>query len=343
MKKFKLQLSGFDIAMLVAFVVIGLLGGGAWWYLSGQLQQAQADAKAASDALQANSTKGADVKYVVSNPNLKALQDDDALLKAQIDPLIKTYLLGKNNTLPSVDREDPVAWKHRLDNDVSELNTLAKTHAVTVPPSYYFGFSRYLNSNPNDEQTTVLRKQLLAIKTLTTIMINAGVNSIDAIQRTYEEDPHAPGESSMPGTSGESDHLNGFAATAQGNMYTAYPFEFTFQTESENLRTVVDDVIKAPYVFVIRTLTVKNSAGDSPRKDDLDKMSAPDGSAVPANPSDPNATNTPAATRGPQYLFGSSTLQVKARIDLIEWTIKSADDATNAAAATPPKPGAHHP
>jgi hypothetical protein len=141
----------------------------------------------------------------------------------------------------------------------------------------------------------------------------------------------------MPSTT-ESDHLSGYATTALGNAYTAYPFEFTFKTETENLRKVIDDVLKAPYVFVVRTITVKNSVPGSPRKEDLDKMAA-----VPAGNPDPNATNAPASTVGPQYLFGSSTLQVQARIDMIEWMVKSADDATNTMAATPPRPAAHHP
>ncbi len=36
MKKF----SRFDLAVIIAFVVIALLGGGAWYYLSGQLDAA---------------------------------------------------------------------------------------------------------------------------------------------------------------------------------------------------------------------------------------------------------------------------------------------------------------
>ena len=42
MNRFKVQLSKFDIGMIIAFAVVGLLGGTAWWFLSGQLQTAQA-------------------------------------------------------------------------------------------------------------------------------------------------------------------------------------------------------------------------------------------------------------------------------------------------------------
>ena len=39
----KLPISKFDLVMIIVFVVIGLLGGGAWYYLSQQLTQAQQD------------------------------------------------------------------------------------------------------------------------------------------------------------------------------------------------------------------------------------------------------------------------------------------------------------
>ena len=42
MKK-QFKLSGFDLGIVIAFVVVTLLGGGAWWYLSGELTDAQTD------------------------------------------------------------------------------------------------------------------------------------------------------------------------------------------------------------------------------------------------------------------------------------------------------------
>ena len=39
----KLKLSGFDLGIIIAFAVLTLLGGGAWWYLSSGLQTATDD------------------------------------------------------------------------------------------------------------------------------------------------------------------------------------------------------------------------------------------------------------------------------------------------------------
>ncbi|MGA9702253.1 hypothetical protein, partial [Pseudomonas sp.] len=137
----KLNLSGFDLGVIIAAVVIALLGGGAWWYLSGALQDAQTDvtnAKADFDKYSTNHN------IVVGASNGKALQANIDLLKAQLDPLIRAELQPKENKLRSIEKEDPVAWKHDLDDEVQRLKSAAQTRRVNLPPNFYFGFSRYL-------------------------------------------------------------------------------------------------------------------------------------------------------------------------------------------------------
>jgi hypothetical protein len=310
----KLKLSGFDLGVIIAFVLVTLLGGGGWWYLSSALQDAQAEVAAAKADFDKYSKKS---NVVVSPPNEKALEVNIDLLKSHLDPLIEARLLPKENKLRTIEKEDPVEWKHDLDDDVHRLNTAAKAHVVTVPPNFYFGFSRYLNQSPSDEQTAVLKKQLVGVEQLATILINAPVKGIQAIRRTYEEDPHTGGGAS-PGMTPEGDHLGGYALTAPGNAYTAYPFEIDFETTSENLRTVIDNLVQSPYVFVVRTLSIQNTRPNSPLLNDLDKLAATpaDSSVISSSPGEVAAAAPP---KGPQFLFGNSTLKVKIRIDMIEW------------------------
>jgi hypothetical protein len=314
MKKFKISLSRFDLGFIIAFVVLTLMGVGAWWYLSGALQDAQAACSSAKADFDKNASNP---KYhvVVSPANLKILQTDIDQIHAQLDPLIKTKLLPKDNKLTTIDKEDPVAWKHDLDDEVQRLTATAKTRAVSLPPNFYFGFSRYLSQSPSDEQTPVLSKQLLGIDAIANILINAPVKGIKAIRRTYEEDPRANG--GFPASSDE-DNLEGYSVTAPGNAYTAYPFEVDFETTSENMRTVIDSLIQSPYIFVVRTLTITNSSPNSPKIDSLAALAGPPpNSVIDTSPGEVASTAPP--VKGPQYLFGNSTLSVKARIDLIEW------------------------
>jgi len=325
------KLSGFDLGVIIAFVVVALLGSGAWWYLSGELQAAQDDVKNAYSDFQKYSTK---YNIVVSPSNGKTLQANIDLLKAQLDPLIPAKLLPKENKLRSIAKEDPVAWKHDLDEEVHRLNSAAKLHGVTVKPNFYYGFSRYLSQNPNDEQTAVLSKQLVGVDQLATILINAPVKSIQAVLRTYEENPHTDAGNAS-GPTAEKDRLVGYSFNAAGNVYIAYPFEVDFETTSEKLRDIINNLIQSPYLFVIRTLSIENSIPNSPLLNDLDKLAGTtDSSVVATSPGEVAATTS---TKGPQYFFGNSTLKIKARIDMIEWKAEVSEATPGSAHDEPHK------
>src|SRR5882762_2462909 len=141
------KLSAFDLGMIIAFVVVSLIGVGAWWYLSGELQTAEDDVRSAHTDFDKYSSKG---DLVVNKSNVDMLHDNRDLIKVQLDPLIPAKLTPKGNKLASIEKEDPVAWKHRLDDEVKQLTAEAQLHGVALPPSFYFAFSRYLNQNPGD-------------------------------------------------------------------------------------------------------------------------------------------------------------------------------------------------
>ncbi len=331
----KLKISGFDLGVIIAFAVITVIGGGAWWYFSGALSDAQADvtvAKADFDKVAAVSTSPS-TKLVVSERNVKTLQTNIDAIKTQLVPVIQAQFKSKDNKLSLLRQEDPVAWKHDLDDLVHRLNAAAKGKNVTVPANYYFSFNRYLNASPNDGQTLVLSKQMLGVEQLADVLINAQVKSITAIRRTYEEDTHSGAAAGVSSEGGGGDHLPGYAFTAPGNVYVAYPFEVEFETNVENLRNVLSSLIQSPYVFIVRSLSVKNSAPNSPAINSLDQMAGtPPSSVVDTSPGEVAATTS---TRGPQYLFGNSTLTIKMRVDMIEWTADPAAMADNS--ATPAK------
>jgi hypothetical protein len=327
------KLSGFDLGIVIAFGVVTLLGAGTWYYLTQyMLQPAQDDVKTADATLNQYSTK---YDVVVSAYNSKILQANIDLLVSQLNPLIKSTFLPKENRIPSMGREDPVAWKSDLDNDVAALTALAKTRGVSLPPNFYFGFSRYLSQSPNDDQTAVLSKQLQSVVQITTILFNARVKGVTAIRRTWEEDPHTVASGGGNTTNVDSDRLSGFAVTAPANAYVAYPFEFDFETTSENLRPILNGLLQPPYVFVLRSISIQNSAVDSPRENDLERMAGtPAASMIDSSPGEVAAITS---TKGPQYLFGNSTLKVHARIDMIEWTGGTLDTSAKPIGAVPPK------
>ncbi|MCE0521430.1 MAG: Amuc_1100 family pilus-like protein [Methylacidiphilales bacterium] len=309
------KLSRFDLGIIIAFAVVTLLGGGAWWYLSGQLQAAVQDVTQAKADFDKYSTKN---DVVVSPANETTLHLNIDVLKAQLRPLIQSKLQPKENKLRSIEKEDPVAWKHDLDDEVQRLNAAATQQHVAVPHNFYFGFSRYISQNPGDEQTAVLSKQLVGIEQLATILINAPVTSIKAIRRTYEEEPRAAANAPLERTT-DADRLPGNSQNAAGDVYTAYPFEVDFEATPESLRPIINSLIQSPYLFVVRTLTIHNSKSTSPHFDALDKMAGPPPAPVVETSPGDVAAAASTTTVGPQYLFGDATIKVTARIDMIEW------------------------
>ena len=318
------KLSGFDLAMIIAFVVIGLLGGGAWWYLSGQLTTAQADVSAAASDFEKYSSKEV---YLPTSTNEKTLQSDIDLVKGVLDPLIQSKLQSTNNKILSVTKEDTVAWKHDLDDRVTRLNAAAKLHGVTVPPNFYYSFSRYLNTNPGDEKTVVLTKQLLGIEEIANILINAPVKGIQTVRRTYEEDESSGNTNGTNASRTDKDGLGGHAMSTGDGTYTDYPFEIEFEATSDTLRKVVNDLLQSPYVFVIRIVTIQNSRLTSPQISDLDRLAGPSNSASVADSSPGAVAANAKSVQGPQFLFGGETLHVKLRISMIEWKGVAAETA----------------
>jgi hypothetical protein len=315
------KLSKFDIGMIIAFVVVALLGGAGWWWLSGELETAQGEAQNAAGQFDTYSKKEV---YLPTRSNLTTLQNNISLMTAQLDPLVKSTLQSPKNGLADIQQLDTVAWKHSLDDEVSRLNAAAKTHGISVPDGFYYGFSRYLNTNPNQDATTVLEKQQLAIGAISDILINAPVRSIVTVARTYEEDGDAASSPGLPSRSGQAggSQLGGHSVDSPGGVYTAYPFEFEFDADTESLRAVVNGLMKADYVFVIRSVMVQNERLDSPKTTDLPQMAGVNGDSQPSlinsSPGAVAATQ-PVPTVGLQYLFGDEALHVRMRIDLIDW------------------------
>jgi uncharacterized membrane protein YgcG len=312
------KLSTFDIVMIVLFVVVGLLGGGAWYYFSGQLAATQQTvASASSDFAQYSSRE----VYLPTANNVKTVQASIDLIHAQLDPIIKNQLQNPGDKLPDTAKEDTdtVKWKQHLDEEVGRLNNAAKTHGVAVPDNFYYGFSRYLSTNPANDQIVVLSKQLLGVVEMANIFINAPVRSIATFRRTYEEDPPTaagPGSSSAS-LAANASMLPGHSTSAPGDVYTAYPFEIEFESDTTSLRKVIDGLLKSPYIFVVRSVVLQNDKTVSPQVGDLDKMMGNNQPGV--TDSSPGTVGIDKSSLPPQWLFGKELLHIKIRVDMIEW------------------------
>lgn len=306
------KLSKFEIGMIVAFVVVTGAGIGGYVYTSGLVETAKADLTTANGELQ----KLVKQRYLPSDANIKMLEGNVAALKAALKPIQEQILKSPENKLGQMQPQNPVTWKNSdLDQTVQRLTALAKGHRVALPTDYYFGFSRYQKSNPSEQATLTLGKQLYGVEQLATKLFESGdggsVIALRSIRRTFDEDPAAAQGGGADG--GES--LRGTSQLGAGKLYRVYPFEVEFVGTTNGLRTYLNSLFKTPALFVVRSLQITNSKIESPKVGDLGK-----------------GTNEKA---GRDFVFGGEQLTVLVRVDMIEWL---GTQGAEAAAAAPAKP-----
>jgi len=338
------NLSRFDLAMIIAFVIVALLGGAGWWWLSGQLQNEQADASAAAETFDQYSKKEV---FLPTKSNVATLRKNIDIMTRQLDPLVQNRLQSPKNALKDVHSVDTVDWKHDLDDQVAKLNAAAATHGIVVPKNFYYGFSRYLDTNPTEEATAVLKRQQIGIGALANILINAPVKEIILVQRSAEEDAaagdNAFGQRASNSSTPPADILpSQRSVEAPGGVYTAYPFELEFDADTESLRNVVNQIMQSDYVFVIRSVLIQNQRLDSPKVSDLDHMAGvtDQPSIIGSSPGAVAQQSSP--TIGIQYLFGDETLHVRMMVDLIDWHGMSASTSETPARTPGGRNGRHH-
>jgi len=306
------KLSKFEIGMIAAFVVVTGAGIGGYIYTSGLVETSKADLTNANAELQ----KLVKQRYLPSDANIKMLEGNVSSLSAALKPIQEQILKSPENKLGQMQAQNPVTWKNSdLDQTVQRLTALAKGRRVALPTDYYFGFSRYQKSNPSEQATLTLGKQLYGVEQLATKLFESGdggsVVALRSIRRTFDEDATA----AQGGGADGGEALRGTSQLGSGKLYRVYPFEVEFVGTTSGLRAYLNSLFKTPVLFVVRSLQVTNSKIESPKVGDLGKGS-----------------NEKA---GRDFVFGGEQLTVLVRVDMIEWL---GSQGAEAAAAAPAKP-----
>ena len=318
MKKF----STFDIVMIVLFVLISGAGFGILYYYQTVLWDKQSQIAGKQSIIDQSVTMG----YTPSVDSIKKVDNDIALVHSEVDPIIESKLKPGAKNLSAMKSESATDWRQHLDVVVTTLKNNAKASHVEFPdnPQFYFGFSRFLNSNPRDNQTATLNKQLYAIQTLAQKAIDLKFRGISGFKRTFDEDQSNGG--GIPST-GDKDFLAGYSQSSKSGTYHAYPIEFTFEASPTQFRDFVNQIASSSDIFVIRSVQVQSSKTDSYKQSELSTLAGPP--PPPPQDTSPGAVAAaPTMTKGPTYLFGNEYVKVRMRIDIIEWLgLPSTDSA----------------
>ena len=214
---------------------------------------------------------------------------------------------------------------------------------VAVPQDFGFGFGRYVTHGAtpakDPAQIHTLLTQWSAIEMLSDILFTNRIVSISAIRRAPvgAEIPHDVNAAAMPGP-GTGEKTDEFlAATIRDNpaeISRALPFELEFIGDTQALRGILAALELSPRFFVVRSLSVLNTrSGEMLQGGRSEAMgrAATAATAADAAAGAPPAAGAPAVRPGeavklaePVAVFGREKIQVKLRVDLVEFREPSA-------------------
>jgi hypothetical protein len=254
-----------------------------------------------------------------------------------------TNLAGVNPPLKTVRASE---FNPMLVQRKNKLLASAKKNNVNLPQEFGFGFGRYVTHGTppaNDtNQINTLLTQWGAIELLSDILFTNRIAAIAAIRRAAvgDEVPKDATAAAMmqPGTRAGGDEFMGVAVRDNPAEITrALPFELEFTSDTQGLRGILGALESSPRFLVVRSVAVLNTrhaemlaggrseamgkaqtAGEAPSSTEQPPPDGPPTAGAPgARPAAPAGELGKLAE--PVPVFGLEKIQVKMRVDLVEF------------------------
>lgn len=233
----------------------------------------------------------------------KPFPDEQALSLAEQESSAAATLLQELGTAVSaqiapIDESlTPQAFQDKLNTAVEKLSEQAETGKVALPEDFYLGFDQYRAQPPSREAAPLLGQQLESMSEALSLIIGAGVRSINLLSR-----PPLALEKAADADRG-AEQAKDEEAT---NMVLA-PFDVAFTAEQSDFREALSAIISAEPLLVVRLLSIANSQPSAPSK----QTAEPEGQEA-AQPE----------TKGQiPVLFGQETVAVRMRLASISGTV----------------------
>ena len=270
-----------------------------------------------------------------------------AKYKAERDDLKDaTHSLAANLSqmvLP-VEQLTPSAFQDRLRDTVSAVTAAAAQAGVALPAGFAMDFDRYQTSPPPAEASSLLGRQLAALKIAMDILIHERVASVASLTRTILPQEGATSRQGGGGGGGGfggggrgfgrgggggggrqggggGGGLGGGNDTGGGGLVETYPFEIKFIANQPAFQKVLNDFAASDkQYFITRTLLVENTNPKPVARDQAAGASpTPPSSPGQAAAGQPATTGTSGSTDASylSFIVGTEQLSVAMRIDMV--------------------------
>jgi hypothetical protein len=336
------------LAGIVGVMVVGGLGLGVWLYLSwsgysGAMEQWD-QTQARINTLRAKKPTPTADNVAKRDKHLSEYAD-------KVNQLRGALLAVQQGTKPISETE----FQARLKDIAAEMKRLAKAAGVKdLPDDFALGFDKYSSQPPRSPEIAAeLNVHLDAMQKLVTACIEAGVTSIDMLDRTKLENEDAPVPTKAAPVVKPKAGAASAARKAKGvkkpviteqaaaePVLDRYPIKLLITTDQGPFQNLVNTLChpgKMPYFMVLRLVRIENSRTDGPTKDEINQrrtsaaQSASPENAAPkpaAEPPKPGAAAAPAAqvitpprpaTPDAFDIMGREQLKVYLEIDYIRF------------------------
>lgn len=227
----------------------------------------------------------------------------------------------------------PQAFQDRLRAVVSEVEQKAEQNGVTLPDGFYMGFDKYQATPPSDQAAAPLLRQLGGIKKVVDALLDVKVAAITSINRPPlpEERGGTPEPTPEPRRSSSSRRATEDQQPAS-DVVKSSSFDIVFVADQPRTRQALNSIVGSDTLFVIRNLTITNSAQEGPSRvapaeeqsNEQPASTSPDDAlaALLGGGSETTDTTGSAGSEAPpmRMLVGNETLTVATRIEMVTIT-----------------------
>ncbi len=261
------------VLVISAVVALGLLGFGGWYLWSAIQKNNTADTEIGTAKSEIERLLNMDPTPNASNLNmatreLSRLTTFNAAAKRHFPP-----------APPPAAALNSESFKALLQTTVDDLHKQAASVGIKLEPDYYFSFAAHRGSLEFPrELLRPLSERLHEVQLLSTILFRARINRLESIRRAMVLG-EKPGANAAAGAG---DYLTIPHRTNPETDMGLWPYELTFHCFTAELGTTLEAIERAPYGFVVKSITSDVSPDAAPAR--IPEMPLPPGRKTNAPP-----------------------------------------------------------
>ncbi|RBP45340.1 hypothetical protein DES53_103338 [Roseimicrobium gellanilyticum] len=320
-----------SLAGILGVMIAGILGLGAWLYLSYADYAASMETWGQNDSsISALKSK----KVYPNKENAEARETEVGSYGDKVD-LLRTALLSEK-VQQSVKPMSQTEFQAKLKERATAVVQMAKSADITLPADFALGFADYTNNVPRTPEVAAeLGVQLDVMERLVTTVIQSGVKSIELFDRTKLPTEDRPVEPKPVKVAPEKKSAKN-SKTKKGAKRVAiteeqaaepvldrYPVKMIFTTDQAPFQNIVNtlcDPIKMPHFLVVRLVRIENERQDGPSRDEIARKKNPDVSLeAPADSAPAGAAAAPKVAPDAVTVMGEEKLKVYVEVDYVRF------------------------